>query len=83
VEPYFRAAENIVEERKRRDKNYRTDMQSDDPVGNLIVFSMDKVQGAYMLIRGELTEESQGRLLKDYELMIGDYLQSIGHLREF
>ena len=83
VEPYFRAAENIVEERKRRDKNYRTDMEFDDPVGNMIVFSMDKVQGAYMLIRGELPEESQDRLLKDYELMVGDYLQSLGHLREY
>ena len=83
VEPYFRAAENIVEERKRRDKTYRTDMEFDDPVGNLIVFSMDKVQLAYILIRGELTEESQDRLLKDYELMVGDYLQSIGHLREY
>ena len=83
VESYFRAAEDIVEERKRQDKNYRADMECDDPVGNMIVFSMDKVQGAYMLIRGELTEESQDRLLKDYEIMIGDYLQSIGHLREY
>jgi len=32
VEPYFRAAEKIVEERKRQDKNYRADMESDDPV---------------------------------------------------
>ena len=83
VEPYFKAAEKIVEERKRQDKNYRTDMESDDPVGNMIVFSMDKVQGAYMLISGELTDESQDRLLKDYELMVGDYLQSLGHLREY
>ena len=83
VESYFRAAENVVEERKRQDKNYRADMECDDPVGNMIVFSMDKVQGAYMLIRGELSEESQDRLLKDYELMVGDYLQSLGHLREY
>jgi len=83
VESYFRAAENIVEERKRRDKNYRTDMEFDDPVGNMIVFSMDKVQGAYMLIRGELTDEKADRLLKDYEMMVSDYLQSLGHLREY
>ena len=83
VERYFRVSDDVVEELKRRDRKYRTEMEWDDALGTLIAFAMDKLQGAYMMISGELPEEKADRLLKDYEIMIGDYLQSLGHLREY
>jgi len=83
VEPFYRVAEGYVEERKRRDEAYRRRMEGDNPLETLITFSMDKVQGAYMLISGELDEEKVDKLLKDFETMVGDYLQSVGLLIDF
>lgn len=41
---------------------------------------MDKVSSAYALISGNTDEERVDRLLKDFETMIGDYLESAGLL---
>ena len=83
VEPYFRVAEGIVEERMRRDEAYRRRMEGDNPLETLITFSMGKVQEAYVLISGQLGEEKVDKLLKDYETMVSDYLQSVGLLIDF
>ena len=83
VESYYRGAEGMVEERMRRDKVYRRMIEGDNPLETLVASSMDKVQGAYMLIFGELDEKKADKLLKDYEMMVGDYLQSVGLLIDF
>lgn len=83
VKPYYRTAESLVEESMKRDKAYRRNMEGHTPLETLITLSMDKVQTAYILISGELDEEKLDRLLKDYEMTVGDYLQSIGLLIEF
>jgi hypothetical protein len=83
VEPYYRVAEGLVEEGVKRDKAYRREIEGDTPLETLITISMHKVQTAYMLISQELDEEKLDRLLKDYETMVGDFLQSVGLLIEF
>jgi hypothetical protein len=83
VESRYRVAEEMVEERMRRDKDYRQSVEGDKPLDVVVSSSMDKVQGAYMLISGELTEEEADKLLNDYMMMVSDYLQSIGLLIDF
>ena len=83
VEAYYRVAEGFVEESMKRDKAYRRDMEGDNPLETLITLTMDKLQTAYMLISKERNQEKSNRLLKDYEIMVADYLQSVGLLIEF
>jgi hypothetical protein len=83
VEAYYRVAEGLVEESMKRDKGYRRDMEGDNPLETLITLTMDKLQTAYMLISKERDQEKSDRLLKDYEIMVADYLQSVGLLIEF
>jgi hypothetical protein len=58
-------------------------MEGDNPLETLITLTMDKLQTAYMLISKERNQEKSNRLLKDYEIMVADYLQSVGLLIEF
>jgi hypothetical protein len=58
-------------------------MEGDNPLERLITLTMDKLQTAYMLISKERNQEKSDRLLKDYEVMVADYLQSVGLLIEF
>lgn len=83
VEPYYRLAEGSVEERVRRDKWYRRDVESENPVKTLISLTMDKVTSAYGFISGKKDKERVDRLLKDFETMVGDYLESVGLLIDF
>jgi len=78
VEPYYRLAEGYVEERMRRDEAYRRRMEGENPLETLITFSMDKVASAYAFISGKKDKERVDRLLKDFEMMVGDYLESVG-----
>lgn len=78
VEPYYRLAEGYVDERMRRDKGYRRDVESENPVKTLISLTMDKVASAYGFISGKKDKERVDRLLKDFEMMVSDYLESVG-----
>jgi hypothetical protein len=83
VESYYRVADGMVEERMKQDKAYRWSVEGDKLLDTLISSSMDKVQGAYMLIFGELDEKKADKLLNDYMMLVSDYLQSVGLLRDF
>lgn len=80
VEPYYRLAEAYVNERVRRDKRYRRDVESEIPLKTLISLTIDKVTSAYGFISGKKDKERVDRLLKDFETMVGDYLESMGLL---
>lgn len=79
VEPYYRVAEAYIDEAMRR-KGYRRGVGGNSPLETLILLSMDTVASAYVLISGGRDEEKVDRLLRDFETMVGDYLQSIGLL---
>jgi hypothetical protein len=83
VERYYRVAEGLVGEGVMRDKAYRRKMEGGTPLETLITLSVEKMLTAYRLISQELDEEKLDRLLKDYEIMVADYLQSVGLLIEF
>ncbi|MFQ6080483.1 MAG: hypothetical protein ACE5OW_02305 [Candidatus Bathyarchaeia archaeon] len=78
VEPYYRSSAAYIEEAMRRDKWYRRNMRGNNPLETLILLSMDMVASAYVLISGEKNEGKVKVLLKDYEMMVRDYLQGIG-----
>ena len=80
VEIYYKQAEAYVDEFMRRDKRYRRNVESENPLKTLISLTMDKVASAYVLISRNTDEEMVGRLLKDFEIMVGDYLESVGLL---
>ena len=80
VEPYCRLSEAYVDETMRRDKWYKRNMRGNNPLETLILLSMDMVASAYVLISGKRDEGKVNGLLKDYETMVGDYLESIGLL---
>ena len=83
VEPYYRLAEGYVDERVRRDKGYSRDVESGSPLKTLISLTMDKVTSAYGFISGKKDKERVDRLLKDFEMMVSDYLESVGLLIDF
>jgi len=80
VEPYYKVAEAYVDEAMRRSKGYRRNMGGNSPLKTLILLSMDTVASAYVLVSGKSDEEKVDRLLKDFETMVGDYLESVGLL---
>jgi len=78
VEPYYRLSEAYIDETMRHDKWYKRNMRSDNPLETLILLSMDMMVSAYVLVSGKRDEGTVNGLLKDYETMVGDYLESIG-----
>jgi len=80
VEPYYRLSEACIDETMRRDEWYKRNMGVSSPLEALILLSMDMVASAYVLISGKRDEGKVNVLLKDYETMVGDYLESIGLL---
>jgi len=78
VEPYYRLAEAYVEERMRRDKGYRRDVESGSPLKTLISLTMDKVASAYDFISGKKDEERVDRLLNDFVTMLATTLKAWG-----
>jgi len=80
VEPYYRLSEAYIDETVRRDKWYKQRMRSDNSLETLILLSMDTVASAYVLISGKRDEGKVNGLLKDYETIVGGYLERIGLL---
>jgi len=80
VESYYLLAEAFVDELMRRDKRYRRDKESENPVKTLISLAMDKLVFAYDSISGKKDEKNVNRLLDDFEARISKYLESIGIL---
>lgn len=78
VEPFYRAAETYINENMRRSKEYRRNMKGNTPLEASILRTMDTVASAYVLVSGERVKEKVNRLLRDFETMVGDYLESIG-----
>lgn len=70
VEPYYQLAGGYVEERMRRDKRYKRDVESGSPLKTLISLTMDKVTSEYGFISGMKDEVRVNRLLKDFETMV-------------
>lgn len=80
VESYYMLAEAFVDELMRRDKKYKRDVQSENPVKTLITLAMDKLVFTYDSISGKKNKKNVNRLLDDFEAMISRYLESIGVL---
>jgi len=80
VEPYYRVAEAYIDEAMKHSKGYRRNMGGNSPLETLILLSMDTVASAYVLVSENRDEGKVDRLLKDFETMVGDYLESIGLL---
>lgn len=76
VEPYYRVAETYIDENMRCSKGYGRRMRGNSLLETSILLTMDTVASAYILVSGERAEEKVERLLKDFEIMIGDYLES-------
>ena len=77
VEPYYRMSEAYIDETLRHDKQYKHNMKSDNPLETLILLSMDRVASAYVLISGKRDKRDMEGLLRDYETMVRDYLESM------
>jgi hypothetical protein len=77
VEPYYRVAKKYVAHRTGHSKRH---MRDNSALETIIMLTMDAVAAAYVLISGDRTEKKVDRLLKDFEMMIGDYLERIAFL---
>jgi len=80
VEPYYKVAETYIGETMRHNKGIKRNTPGNSPLETLILLSMDTVASAYVLISGKRDEGKVNGLLKDFEMMVGDYLESIGLL---
>lgn len=80
VEPYYKMAEAYINNATRHNKVYRLNMGGNRPIETLFLLAMDALALAYVLLSGKRDEEKVGRLLKDFETMVGDYLEGAGLL---
>lgn len=80
VDAYYRAAEEYVEGCLERDPDYRRFAEGGGPVEGLVYTSMEKVASAYVLITGRRDRERVERVLRNYEVMVGDYMEAEGLL---
>lgn len=80
VEPYYRVAEAYIDETMRGSKGYRRNMRGNSLLETSILLTMDKLASTYVLVSGERVRGKVDRLLKDFETMVGDYLESMGLL---
>ena len=80
VEPYYKLSGACVDETTRRDKRYRRNMRGNSSLEALILLSMDMVASAYVLISGKRDCGKVRVLLRDFETLVGDYLESVGIL---
>lgn len=77
VEPYYRVAKKYVAYTAEHSKRPGRYMRGNSTLEIAIMVTMDAVAAAYVLISGDRVKKKVDCLLKDFELMIGDYLERI------